>query len=79
MCSIYDFDPSKLIRDGCTRCMIDCYRDPSILQHVAVSLSDAWRQAKTGRLIAAGKTLLDRRNLVSLKAVWENRKWINKL
>jgi len=27
MCNIYEFDQSKLIRDGCTRCMIDCYRD----------------------------------------------------
>src|SRR5499427_369647 len=32
MCNIYEFDESKLIRDGCTRCMIDCYRDPSVLQ-----------------------------------------------
>ncbi len=37
MCNIYEFDQSKLIRDGCTRCMIDCYRDPSVLQYVAVS------------------------------------------
>ena len=29
MCNIYEFDTSKLIRDGCTRCMIDCYRDPN--------------------------------------------------
>jgi MoaA/NifB/PqqE/SkfB family radical SAM enzyme len=37
LCSIYDFDDSKLIRDGCTRCMIDCYRDASTMQHIAVS------------------------------------------
>ena len=35
MCGIYDFDETKLIRDGCTKCMIDCYRDPSVLQFVA--------------------------------------------
>jgi len=29
MCNIYDFDETKLIRDGCTKCMIDCYRDPA--------------------------------------------------
>jgi MoaA/NifB/PqqE/SkfB family radical SAM enzyme len=76
MCSIYEFDPSKLIRDGCTRCMIDCYRDPSVLQFVAVSASDAWRDLKQGNLRAAARKLLDRRNLTSLKAVWEDRKYI---
>jgi MoaA/NifB/PqqE/SkfB family radical SAM enzyme len=27
LCSIYDFDDAKLVRDDCTHCMIDCYRD----------------------------------------------------
>jgi MoaA/NifB/PqqE/SkfB family radical SAM enzyme len=76
MCSIYEFDASKLIRDGCTRCMIDCYRDPSVLQFVAVSASDAWNNLKRGRVLAAAKNVLDSRNVTSLKAVWENRKWI---
>jgi len=76
MCNIYDFDSSKLIRDGCTRCMIDCYRDPSVLQFVAVSASDAWNNLKRGRLLAAARNLFDSRNLTSLKAVWEDRKWI---
>lgn len=76
MCSIYEFDSSKLIRDGCTRCMIDCYRDPSVLQFVAVNASDAWHNLKRGKIIAAAKNVLDRRNITSLKAVWENRKWI---
>jgi MoaA/NifB/PqqE/SkfB family radical SAM enzyme len=76
MCNIYEFDASKLIRDGCTRCMIDCYRDPSVLQFVAISASDAWNNAKRGKLLAAAKNILDRRNLTSLKAVWEDRKWI---
>jgi len=79
MCNIYEFDSTKLIRDGCTRCMIDCYRDPSVLQFVAVSASDAWHQLKTGRLGAAAKSLLDRRNLTSLRAVWEDRKWIGRV
>lgn len=76
MCHIYDFDASKLIRDGCTRCMIDCYRDPSVLQFAAVSVHDAWQHLRRGRLGAAAKSLLDRRNLTSLKAVWEDRKYI---
>ena len=79
MCHIREFDASKLIRDGCTRCMIDCYRDPSVMQFVAVSLNDAWRNLKKGRLISAAQNLLDRRNLTSLKAIWEERKWIGKV
>lgn len=76
MCKIYEFDKSKLIRDGCTRCMIDCYRDPSVLQFVAISASDAWNNLKHGKLLAAAKNIFDRRNVTSLKAVWEDRKWI---
>ncbi|MGN6553869.1 MAG: radical SAM protein [Verrucomicrobiota bacterium] len=79
MCNIYEFDPSKLIRDGCTRCMIDCYRDPSVLQFVAISASDAYQNLKKGKLIAAAKNVFDSRNLTSLKAVWEDRKWIGKV
>src|SRR3974390_2450863 len=76
MCNIYEFDQSKLIRDGCTRCMIDCYRDPSVLQYARISASDAWNNLKKGRLLAAGRNIFDARNLTSLKAVWEDRKWI---
>jgi MoaA/NifB/PqqE/SkfB family radical SAM enzyme len=79
MCNIYEFDQSKLIRDGCTRCMIDCYRDPSVLQFVAISASDAWQNLKRGRFIQAAKHVCDSRNLTSLKAVWEDRKWIGRV
>lgn len=79
MCSIYEFDQTKLIRDGCTRCMIDCYRDPSVLQHIAINASDAWNSARQGRLLKAAGHVFDRRNLTSLKAVWEDRKWIAKV
>ncbi len=76
MCNIYEFDSSKLIRDGCTRCMIDCYRDPSVLQFAAISASDAWHHLKRGQFIKAAKKILDSRNITSIKAVWEDRKWI---
>ena len=79
MCTVYEWDDSKRIRDGCTRCMIDCYRDPSVLQFAAVSASDAWHNLKRGRLRAAARNILDRRNLTSLKAVWEDRQWIGKV
>jgi MoaA/NifB/PqqE/SkfB family radical SAM enzyme len=79
ICRIEEFDATKLIRDGCTRCTIDCYRDPSVLQFAAVSAGDAFNHLKRGRVLAAGRALLDRRNLVSLRAVWENRKWIGEV
>jgi MoaA/NifB/PqqE/SkfB family radical SAM enzyme len=79
MCNVYEWDESKLIRDGCQRCMIDCYRDPSVLQFVAISASDAWHNLKKGRLAAAARNIFDRRNLTSLKAVWEDRSWIGKV
>jgi MoaA/NifB/PqqE/SkfB family radical SAM enzyme len=78
LCTIYEFNPDRLIRDGCTRCMIDCYRDPSVLQYAAISLHDAWQNLKRGHPLAAARHLLDRRNLISLKAVWADRKWIGK-
>jgi MoaA/NifB/PqqE/SkfB family radical SAM enzyme len=76
MCKIYEFDQSKLIRDGCTRCMIDCYRDPSVLHFVAISVADAWSNLKRGKLVAAARNVFDSRNLTSLRAVWEQRKYI---
>ncbi len=79
MCSIYEFDTTRLIRDGCTRCMIDCYRDPSVLQHVAIQASDAWHCLKQGRLLAAARHVFDRRNLTSLRAVAEDWRWIGRV
>jgi len=79
MCRIDEFDRSKLIRDGCTRCMIDCYRDPSVLQFVAISASDAWNSLRQGRWGAAARSIFDRRNLISLKAVWDDWRWIGRV
>jgi len=76
MCKVWDWDDSKLIRDGCTRCMIDCYRDPSVLQFVAISASDAFHNLKRGKILSAAKNVFDPRNLTSIRAVWEDRKWI---
>jgi len=59
--------------------MIDCYRDPSVLQHVAIQASDAYQNLKRGRLLKAAGQIFNRRNFTSLKAVWEERKWIGKV
>jgi MoaA/NifB/PqqE/SkfB family radical SAM enzyme len=79
MCHVYDWDESKLIRDGCTRCMIDCYRDPSVLQFIAVNASDAWNALRRGNIAKAAKHVFDSRNVTSLKAVWEDRRWISRV
>jgi MoaA/NifB/PqqE/SkfB family radical SAM enzyme len=76
MCSIYDFDSTKLIRDGCTRCMINCYRDSSLMQHVAVSLHDAYDAFRHGKIGAGAKALARRENIDSLRAVAEELPWI---
>ena len=79
MCNLYEFDESKLIRDGCTRCMIDCYRDPSVLQFIGINASDAWKNLKRGNVLGAARNVFDSRNLTSLKALWDDRQWIGKV
>jgi MoaA/NifB/PqqE/SkfB family radical SAM enzyme len=76
MCSIYEFDETKLIRDNCTRCMIDCYRDASVMQHVAVSVHDAYQAARDGKLAAAARAVFNRRTAGSLRAVAEQLPWL---
>ena len=72
MCSVWDFDKVPLIRDGCTACIADCYRDSSVMLHFAVSLGDAIDRVHERKFIAALKRLANRRNLESLRAVFEN-------
>jgi MoaA/NifB/PqqE/SkfB family radical SAM enzyme len=76
MCSIYDFDDSKIVRDGCTRCMIDCYRDASTMQHIAVSVHDAGRALRGGDLAGAARALARKGNGGSIHAVVEELPWL---
>lgn len=79
MCHIREFDGSQIVRDGCTRCMIDCYRDPSVLQYIAVSLSDAWHELRRGHPLRAARHFLDSRNLSSLRAIGEDWRFIREV
>jgi MoaA/NifB/PqqE/SkfB family radical SAM enzyme len=72
MCSVWEFARTPLVRDGCTACIADCYRDSSVMLHFAVSLGDAFDYLREGRILAALKSMADRRNLVSLGAVLGN-------
>ena len=78
MCNIKDFDGSQRVRDGCTKCMIDCYRDLSVMQHVGISVHDAYQSLKRGRFSDGVAALTCRGNLGSLHAVLEQLPWLLK-
>ena len=68
LCDIREFDGTQRVRDGCTACVIDCYRDDSVMQHVGVAVSDGIRAAARGDVWQAWSHWADRRNLVSARA-----------
>lgn len=71
ICAVEDLGKAAPIRDDCSRCMIDCYRDPSVLQHFAVSISDGITEIRGGRIMAGGRRIFNMGNLLSIKAVVE--------
>jgi MoaA/NifB/PqqE/SkfB family radical SAM enzyme len=79
MCSVWDFEKTPLVRDGCTACIADCYRDSSVMLHFVVSLGDALDRLIEGNIIAALKEIVDVRNLQSLGAVIENAGVLSRL
>jgi MoaA/NifB/PqqE/SkfB family radical SAM enzyme len=64
------------IRDGCNACHIDCYRDASVFQHVAVSLADTLAAWSQGEVLRGFKTLFTPTNALSLAALREGRHWM---
>ncbi|MEW5744975.1 MAG: radical SAM protein [Nitrospirota bacterium] len=79
LCSVFDFDGSQCVRDGCTRCMIDCYRDSSVMHQVGIALHDAYLSLRAFRPGAAAQALLNRSTFGSLRAVIEEFTWIRRL
>lgn len=79
LCSVWDFEKTPLVRDGCTACIADCYRDSSVMLHFAVSLGDAADYLAEGRVMAALRTLATKANLVSLGAVVDNARVLSGL
>jgi len=47
------FGEAPEIRDGCTRCMSDCYRDASVFLHFPMALGDAVAALRRGRPLGA--------------------------
>jgi MoaA/NifB/PqqE/SkfB family radical SAM enzyme len=79
MCSVWEFGKAKLVRDGCTACIADCYRDSSVMLHFAVSLGDAMDLLQQGRLLSALKTVADRANAASIGAIVQNARMLSRL
>jgi hypothetical protein len=79
MCSVWEFADAPLIRDGCTACTSDCYRDSSVMLHFTVSLGDFIDQMADGHVLAAVKSLWDQCNARSLGAVAENARMLSRL
>jgi MoaA/NifB/PqqE/SkfB family radical SAM enzyme len=79
LCSVWEFPNTPLIRDGCTACISDCYRDSSVMLHFAVSLGDAIDELQEGRLIAALRALVSRKNVSSMGAVLGNVRVLSRL
>lgn len=68
ICHIGEFDRAVLVRNDCNKCINECYREPSLMQFVAISISDAFHYIKSGHMIKATKTLLNTNNIISLKS-----------
>ena len=59
--------------------MIDCYRDASVMQHVAIALSDSFALLQQGRWRAAAQSLFKRSVFDSVRSVLEDRSWIRRI
>jgi MoaA/NifB/PqqE/SkfB family radical SAM enzyme len=79
LCSVWEFAETPLVRDGCTACIADCYRDSSVMLHFTVSIGDAIDRLGEGHVLAALRILADARNLGSLGAVVENAGVLSRL
>ena len=65
---ISEFDKAVLVRNNCNKCINECYREPSLMQYIAISISDAFHHFRSGRLIKASHSLFNINNFISFKA-----------
>ncbi len=79
MCHIDEFDGSQRVRDGCQACMVDCFRDASVQQFVALSFADGLQALKQGQVAKAWSHLTDHRNIASLGSAMENLFWLKRV
>jgi hypothetical protein len=55
--------------------MIKCYRDTSLMQHIAVSVRDSYQAFRKGQVVEGVKALIQQKILDSLRAVIEEVPW----
>ena len=71
-----EFGQIPPIRDHCDACAIDCYRDPSVYQYLAVSMADSLAALRRGQWLEGLGALLHPYNFLSLTALLEGRHWL---
>ncbi len=59
------------IRDGCQACTLDCYRDPSVYQYLAVSMADGLSALRRGHWLQGLGALLHPYNFLSWPRCWK--------
>jgi MoaA/NifB/PqqE/SkfB family radical SAM enzyme len=67
--SVFNLDRIPDVRDHCTACGINCYRDTSVLMHAGIVAGDAVKAFTSGRIDRAVKLLFQRSFLLSLRAI----------
>jgi MoaA/NifB/PqqE/SkfB family radical SAM enzyme len=63
-------------RDNCHACHVDCYRDASVQQYLAIVLGDVWGELRRGKWGRALRHLIHPNNFLSLGAIIEGRRWL---
>ncbi len=80
MCSVGEFPETPFVRDGCTLCMSDCYRDSSVLLNFVVSLGDSAACFGRGDVTGALRAVTGGSAWLSVKALleeWKNLKGLS--
>jgi len=67
--SVFNFENIPDMRDRCTKCVMSCYRDTSVLMHAGIAALDAVKHIKAGQPARAAATLFQRSVATSLGAM----------
>jgi MoaA/NifB/PqqE/SkfB family radical SAM enzyme len=70
--SVFDLDRIADERSHCTRCIMACYRNSSVLMHSAVAAADAAKRVAAGHPLQAASLLLRRSVAESVAALVES-------
>jgi MoaA/NifB/PqqE/SkfB family radical SAM enzyme len=73
-----DVHRAPRLRDDCDACTIECYRDASVFQHLAISCADALTAWRRGRWLNGLSTLLHPHNFLALTDLIDGRHWVQR-